>query len=150
MILSYVKNYVEKIDILKEKSTYTLGNITFSTPIKHIHGVETYGLNIQGKNHSLSMITDTQYFEGLESHYTGDILVINVVFFEERKDILHLCVDDVEKIIATNKPKLCIITHFGMTMLKAKPWEIAQHLSDKYGVEVIAARDGMDYHLDSE
>ena len=55
VILKYVRNYVEKIEILKEKGTYQIGNISFSTPIKHIHGVETYGLNIHGKNHFISI-----------------------------------------------------------------------------------------------
>ena len=148
MILKYVREYVDKIEILKEKGNYSIGNISFSTPIKHNHSAETYGLNIKGKNHSLSIITDTQYFKGLESHYTGDILIINVVFFDEKKEILHLNKNDVERIITTNKPKLCIISHFGMTMVKNQPWQIAQNLSERTGIKVIAARDGMELDLD--
>jgi len=39
------------------------------------------------------------------------------------------------------------LTHFGMTMWRAKPWEIAQRLSQQTGVRVIAARDGMRFDL---
>lgn len=148
VILKYVRSYVEKIEILKEKGTYSIKNISFSTPIKHNHGVETYGLNIHGKNHSISMITDTKYFEKLESYYKEDILIINSVLIEEKDYIQHLSLKDVEKIISVNKPKLTILTHFGMTFIKAKPWEIAEDLTKKIGIKVIAASDGMEIDLD--
>lgn len=152
VILKYIRDYVDKIEILKEKESYTIGNISFSTPEKHIHGVETYGLNIQGKGCSISVITDTEYFENPESHYTGDILIINTVLYDDRykekKGIQHLSLKDAEKIISVNKPKVSILTHFGMTMIKMKPWEIAENLSEKLGVEVIAARDGMELDID--
>lgn len=61
---------------------------------------------------------------------------------------MHLSLKDAEKIITANKPKLSILTHFGMTMIKAKPWEIAEQLSDKLGVKVIAASDGMEIDID--
>jgi ribonuclease BN (tRNA processing enzyme) len=148
VILRYIKDYVDHVEILKEQGNYTLKNISFSTPIKHVHGVESYGLNVRAKNTSISLVSDTQYFDGLESHYSGDILIINVVRLEPAEHIFHLSVEGAEKIIAANKPKLCILTHFGMTMIRAKPWEIARQLSEKHGVEVIAARDGMTIDLD--
>lgn len=148
VILKYVRNYVERIVTLKERGTYNIGNLKFTTPIKHDHGVETYGFNIFGKRHSISFITDTKYFNGLESNYTRDILIINIVLYKGKDYINHLSLEDVEKIIINNKPKLAIITHFGMTIIKAKPWEIAQNLSDKTGVNVIAAGDGMELDLD--
>jgi phosphoribosyl 1,2-cyclic phosphodiesterase len=148
VILKYVRNQVEKIEILKEKGRYQIGSISFSTPIQHHHGAETYGLNIMGKNCSLSYITDTDYFEGLASYYRGDILVLNVVMLEERSEFSHLCLSEAEQIITENKPKLAILTHFGMNMVKAKPWEIAEHLTKKLGVQVMAARDGMTVELD--
>ena len=40
------------------------------------------------------------------------------------------------------------MTHFGMTMVKAKPWEIAEDISKKTDVKVIAASDGMNLDLD--
>jgi phosphoribosyl 1,2-cyclic phosphodiesterase len=148
VILQYVRDNVNKIEILHEKGTYQVGSISFSTPIQHIHGVETYGLNIVGKDHTISFITDTQYFDGLESYYTGNVLVVNVVRLEKHEHIPHLSLPDVEKIIAVNKPCLSVLTHFGMTMIKAKPWELAKSLSEKLGVKVVAARDGMEIDLD--
>ena len=148
VILKYTRNHVEKIEILKEKQKYKIGNISFSTPVKHIHGVETYGLNIFGKNSSLSIISDTKYFKGLEKYYNGDILIINVVLLDERSEIDHLSLKDTENILSINKPKLGILTHFGMNVIKLKPWEIAEDLTKKLGIKIIAARDGMEVDLD--
>ena len=149
VVLKYIRNYLEKIEILKEKGRYKIGNISFETPVKHIHhGVEGYGFNIFGKNTSISIISDTMYFNDLESYYNGDLLILNVVFYENKKDLQHFDIKDAEKIISEKKPKLAILTHFGMIMIKAKPWEIAEKLSKKLGVKVIAASDGMEIDLD--
>jgi hypothetical protein len=45
------------------------------------------------------------------------------------------------------KPKVAILTHYGTRVWQAKPWEIAQGLSEQTGVRVIAARDGMRFDL---
>ena len=147
VILKYIRNYVEKIEILEGGKTYTIGNIKFETPIKHIHGVETYGLNIYGGKFQISIITDTKYFDGLENYYKGDILILNVVLLKNNDNIMHLSIEDIEKIIKINKPKLSIITHFGMTIIRNKPWEIANDLSNKTNEKVIAASDGMSINI---
>jgi len=98
-------------------------------------------VNIKGKNCDVSLIVDTDYFPGLESYFRGDILILNVVMLEDKSTIEHLCLDEAEHIISANNPRLAILTHFGMGMVKAKPWEIAEQLTKKLGVQVIAARD---------
>lgn len=142
VVLKHFRKNVEKIEVLKEKQVYNIKDISFETPVEHIHGVETFGLNIFGKNNSVSIISDTKYFEGLESFYNADILVIYVVLKESKKDILHLSLEDVEKIIKGVSPRLCILTHFGMNVIRSKPWIFAEKLSEKLGVEVAAASDG--------
>lgn len=42
---------------------------------------------------------------------------------------------------------MAILTHFGMTLWRAKPWEVAAKLSEETDVNVIAARDGMRFDL---
>ncbi len=150
VILNYVRQQVEKIEVLKENRTYQIGNISFDTPVRLKHGVETYGLNIKGKTHTISLISDTDYFPELASNFTGDILIINVVMLEDKNTIEHLCLAEAEQIIVENKPKLAILTHFGMGMVKAKPWEIAEQLSQKHGIKVLAANDGMIVNLDED
>ena len=149
VILKYVRKYVKNIEVLKEKKEYKINKIYFTTPVRHLHhGVETYGLNIYGKKSSISFISDTAYFIGIEKYYTEPILIINVVRMQENKKIEHLTIKDAEKIIKENKPKIAILTHFGMTIIKSKPWEIAQKLSEKLDLKVVSASDGMQVNLD--
>ena len=148
VILMYLRDYLNKIEILKEKKNYSIGNIRFETPVKHLHGVETYGLNIFGEKNKISIISDTKYFNGLEKFYNGDILIINVVLLENHDNIMHLSIEDAEKIIRINKPKLSIITHFGMNVIRNKPWEIANIISQNTKTKVIAASDGMSINID--
>lgn len=59
----------------------------------------------------------------------------------------HLSVPDAAKIIKSLKPKAALLNHFGMSMWRAKPWTVAQRLSDETGVRVMAASDGMRFDL---
>ena len=147
VIFSYLKDYLEGIQILQEGKSYSIGNISFTTPIRHIHGVETYGMVFTTTNHTFSYIADSRYFDGLCHSYGGELLIINVVMLEANRPFDHLSVPDAEHIIVELKPKVAILTHFGMTIWRAKPWEIAQSLSQQTGVRVLAARDGMRFDL---
>ncbi len=150
VVLNYYKGLLERIEVLKEGGTYTVGEIKINTPKRHVHGVETYGLNIGLKDEEetkVSFIADTRYFDGLENYYDGKALVLNVVMYQRREGVDHLCVEDAKKIIEARRPRVAILTHFGMTMLRNKPWVIAKRLSEETGVEVIAARDGMRFDL---
>jgi phosphoribosyl 1,2-cyclic phosphodiesterase len=59
----------------------------------------------------------------------------------------HLSLPEAKCIIEELKPRIVILTHFGMTMWRAKPWELAGELSEETGVHVIAARDGLKFDL---
>lgn len=150
VVLNRYRKLLEREEIFKEGYSYTVGNLEINTPKQHLHPVETYGLNISAKNRKikLSFIADTLYFDGLEKFYTADILILNVAMYKRREGVDHLCVEDAEKIIKASLPKVAIITHFGMTMLRNKPWEIAKKMTEKTGVKVIAASDGMKFNLE--
>jgi hypothetical protein len=70
-------------------------------------------------------------------------MIIHVVLMQCRQELPHLCLDDAERIIREAKPRLAILTHYGMTVWRAHPWELAAGLSQRLGTEVRAARDGM-------
>jgi phosphoribosyl 1,2-cyclic phosphodiesterase len=150
VVLKYAMGYVEKIEMLKEDSKYRIGDIRFSTARRHQHRVETYGLNFTTSPLTISFVTDTRFFPELPSLYRGEILVIHVVRLKPIGDdpIDHLSVEDVKSIIRKAKPRLTILTHFGMTMIKAKPWVVAAELEKELGLRVIAASDGMKIDLE--
>lgn len=146
--LKYLRDFVGEIVLLEENKIYTIKNVNFTTPLKHIHqDCETYGIKFLIGDKSISFITDTRFFPGLISAYNSDIIVINTIFLE-RRDYDHLCLDDVKKIISEIKPKCAILTHFGMSILSAKPHIIAEKLSESSNIKVIAARDGMLFDID--
>jgi phosphoribosyl 1,2-cyclic phosphodiesterase len=152
VVLNYYKGLLKRVEVLKEGGVYSVGLIEISTPKRHIHGVEAYGLNIGLKGERrpiVSFIVDTLYFDDLENYYDGNVLVLNVAMYKPRESVEHLCVKDAKKIIEARRPKVAILTHFGMTMLRNKPWEIAKELSEETGVDVIAARDGMKFDLEA-
>ena len=147
VIFSYLRGSLEGIEVLKEGKSYSIGNVSFTTPIRHVHPVETYGMVFRSGGHTFSYIADTHYFDGLCHSYGGELLIMNVVFLEAGRPIDHLSVPDARHIIMELKPRVAIMTHFGMTMWKTKPWEIAEKLSEETGIRVIAARDGMKFEL---
>jgi len=147
VIFSYLKDYLEGVEVLQEGKSYSVGNISFTTPVRHIHQVETYGMLFRTTEHTFSYIADSRYFDGLCYSYGSELLIINVVRLEANHPFDHLSVPDAEHIITELKPKVAILTHFGRTIWQAKPWEVAQRLSQDTGVKVIAARDGMKFDL---
>jgi ribonuclease BN (tRNA processing enzyme) len=154
VVLRYLRHFVDSIHTLEVGGIYTLGKIKFTTPVRHIHGVETYGIKFNSSKYVISLIADTRFFPELSRYYSkSDLIILNVVRHEATGMSLrvdHLNLEDVKIIIKEIKPKAAIITHFGMTMVRAKPWELADKLFDELGIRVVAARDGMDFKLDEE
>jgi len=147
VVLQYVRPFLERIEILQEGGSYHVDGVSFHTPLRHHHPVETYGIVFNAGNHTISCLVDTRYFDELCQHYKADLLILNVVRLEPGGPFDHLSVPDAGEIIKNLKPKVAILNHFGMTMWRAKPWEVAQRLSEETGVRVIAARDGMRFDL---
>jgi phosphoribosyl 1,2-cyclic phosphodiesterase len=143
IIFSHLRSFPKEIIIFKEGEKYTLGNIKFITPKRHIHTVETYGLKFLFDKIAISLISDTRYFTGIENYYKADIVIINLVFFEPRPGIDHLNIQEAKRIIKDINPDTAILTHFGMSMLKKKPYELAEKMKEELGINIVAAYDGM-------
>ncbi len=149
VMFSYLKEYIDGIELLKEGGAYTVDGVKFSTPLRHIHTVETYGLQFASPGRTFSYIADSRYFDKLVESYRSELIIINVVFMDNHFKVDHLSINDVEKIVSGIKPKAAILTHFGMQLWRAHPPEVAAQLSQKTGVNVIAASDGMVFDLET-
>jgi len=146
VILNYLRDFLEDIKILEENKKYQIGDLTFNTSIKHRHPVETYGIIFDFNGKKISFLVDTEYFpELIENYKDSYILVINLVRYQPHKSgkVMHLSIDNAKELIRRVKPEKTILTHFGWSMIRAKPWEVAERLTSELGVEVIAASDGM-------
>ncbi len=154
IVLKYVRGYVDEIHVLREGGSHTLGGVEISTPLRHIHPVETYGIVLKSSKYTISFIVDSRFFPDLITKYKrSDLIVINVVRYNgkggKRLDVDHLNLEDVKKIIKGIKPKQAVLTHFGMTMVRSKPWGIAAEIEKEMGIRTIAASDGMEFDLTS-
>jgi phosphoribosyl 1,2-cyclic phosphodiesterase len=154
VIFSHVRPYLAKLEIMKPGAEFEItSNIQLQIPISHQHTAETYGLKFITPMGIVSHIVDTYYFDGLlDAYSSSDLLILNVVRLKDKNDrdreILHLNVSHAEHLIESIKPKFAILTHFGLTMIQAKPWKIARQMTEKIGVQVIAASDGMSFDLE--
>ena len=140
VVLQYLRGFPNQIVRLEPKTTYKVGAVEFTTSPRHIHGVETFGFRFGDR---LGWVTDSAWYEGIAEDHKADVMVIHVVLLDRRPPLPHLALADAEQIIRDAKPRLAVITHYGMTVWRARPWELAAQLSESTGVEVKAARDGM-------
>jgi phosphoribosyl 1,2-cyclic phosphodiesterase len=144
VVLRYLRHFPQEIVTLQPETEYRVNDLSFTTSPRHVHQVETYGFRFGTK---LGWVTDSAYYDGIAEQHKADVMVIHVVLMHCRSELPHLCLDDAERIISQARPRLAIITHFGMTVWRAHPWELAEGLTQRLGIEVKAARDGMSVEL---
>ena len=144
VVLKYIRQFPQEIVALEPETEYTVGEVTFTTTPRHVHQVETYGFRFGNR---LGWVTDSAYYDGIAEQHKADVMVIHLVLMECRAGLPHLCLDDAERIIREAKPRLAILTHYGMTVWRAHPRELAEDLTQRIGTEVKAARDGMSVEL---
>jgi ribonuclease BN (tRNA processing enzyme) len=155
IVLRYVRDYLDEVRVLEEGATHTMGNVEISTPLRHVHPIETYGIVFKTPGYTISFIVDTRFFPELIERYNGsDLVVINVVRYNgkggKKLDVDHLNLEDVKKLVRGISPKKAILTHFGFTMIRSKPWEAAAEVEKETGIKTVAASDGMEYDLEKE
>lgn len=144
VVLRYVRKYPERIEILEDSKAVRVGDVVIK-PVRHRHGeVETYGVILETDEGKLGFVADTRFFPELPERYAScDFLVLNVVCLKPTPGVDHLSLPEATEIIKGVHPRLAVLTHFGMTMLRARPRELALKLSGKLGVDVLAAEDGL-------
>jgi phosphoribosyl 1,2-cyclic phosphodiesterase len=140
VVLRYVRRWPLEIVRLGPNTDYSVGSIAFTTTRRHPHGVETYGFRFGDR---LGWLTDSDMYDGIVEDHRAEVMILHTVLLDPRPDLPHLSVVEAEAIIAEARPRLAILTHFGMNVWRAHPWELAAAISQRTGVEVKAARDGM-------
>jgi phosphoribosyl 1,2-cyclic phosphodiesterase len=144
VLLKYLRRFPREIVRLAPQTAYAVGDITFETSGRHVHQAETYGFRFGDR---LGWVTDSAYYDGISEQHRADVMVLHTILLHCQSEIPHLCVDDVERIIREAKPRLALLTHYGMTVWRANPAEIAAGMSQRLGIDVQAARDGMSVEL---
>lgn len=140
VILKYLRRFPEEIVRLEPETAYTVGGITFTTSARHVHQAETYGFRFGDR---LGWITDSRYYDGIAEQHRADVMLIHTVLMDCHSHLPHLCVADAERIVRDAEPKVAYLTHYGMSVWRANPHDVAARISDRTGIDVRAAVDGL-------
>ncbi len=113
--------------------------------IKAKHDIDdAFGLKIFIDGKVIGYTGDTEYYRGIGRNYTGcDYLIVNCMKPADDPFPGHMTVDDVAELVKEAKPKVAVITHMGMKMLRAGPKKEAEKIEKKSKVRTIAAYDGL-------
>jgi len=144
VVLKYVRRFPLEIIRLAPETSYAVNGLPFTTSARHVHQSETYGFRFGEK---LGWITDSGYYDGIAEQHKAEVMVIHTVLRECIPTLPHLCIADAERIVRDAKPRLAFLTHYGTTVWRANPSEIAADLSQRTGIDVRAASDGLSLEL---
>jgi len=152
VVLRYLREHLDGIETISEGTKHSIGEVSVEFPIRHRHhSVEAYGYRIHWSGGTICHVVDTRYFPELSGAYRGNVLILNVVLHDPDDQkiayIDHLNLNNARTLIGDIRPDRAILTHFGLTMLRARPHELAETIGRETGVEVIAAYDGMTHKL---
>jgi phosphoribosyl 1,2-cyclic phosphodiesterase len=145
VVFRYAQAFVARRELLEAGGRYALGaGVTLETPLAHDHGVETYGYRLACEGFTAAHVVDTFWMDALLAAYAGvDLIVVNATRLKGRdRRYLHLGLDDAEFLVAQIRPRLAVLTHFGMQLPPAKAAAAALAIAQRTSVPVVAARDG--------
>lgn len=134
---------------LKEYTDYAIGDLKISTKLTHLHTTPTFGAVFKSDSYSFAYIADTLYTDQLAIDYRADVVIVNTVFKNQMPGYMHLSASDMYKFLEIFKPKILILTHFGMGFLNESPHLVAKEISQKTNTNVIAAWDNMIVELEN-
>lgn len=146
VVLKYTKNGFKHIWQTEIGQEYTHEDIRIKPVVEHIHkGAKTFSLEFSSERKRFIFVPCGRFYEAMLHAYQKepDLMVFNTTFIKPNNNFFHLSAEDVERIIKEVKPKKAVITHYSLVMLRENPKRVAKLLSERTGIEVIAAEDGL-------
>jgi hypothetical protein len=108
------------------------------------HNTDNMGFKFFTSKFVLSYSSNTEYSSELIENYKGsDILILNVLTPADKKSPGFLCVDDAIKIANKVKPKMLILTGFGIKMLQTDILTETRRIQKETNIQTLAAKDGL-------
>ncbi len=150
-ITNFHKSLVSQVLVAEQGKSAEFQNFKVSfTPT--VHGEPTgIGFVFHFPNLTLGYTADTSYYPGMEEHFQGsDVLIMNTIHPELNHVEGIMTLGDAIKLASLVKPKLAILTHFGIKSLRFGPERMASILADRAGVRCVAARDFLTLDLEKE
>ena len=144
VVTRYHQTLVERIIPMEKDHKVGLDLVEIhALPVEHTDPY-ALGFKFYCPKFILSYTGDTrltpQLLEGLKG---TNILIMNVPYPGNKGQGLNLDTESAIKIVTQIKPKLVVMTHFGLEMIKADPLVEAREVQRITGVQTIAAKDGL-------
>lgn len=142
-VSKYHKGLVERFIALKSGMRIGINEVNIiATTAKHTS--TSVGFRFSTEKFVVSYISDTEYCKELAQEHKGvNVMIINCKYPLGLSQAGHLNSEDVVRLLEKTKPKLAIITHFGIKMLDADPLYEAREIQKRAKCQVIAAKDGL-------
>jgi ribonuclease BN (tRNA processing enzyme) len=137
-------DFVERVLALEPGTRIGINNINiFTTKTKHFDS-EGIGFIFDTPKYRIGYTSDTEFTDEIADQYKDcQILILNCKYPASEKHEGHLNTIDAANFIARAKPKLSVITHFGIKMIHADPIFEAREMQRQTGLDVMAAVDGL-------
>lgn len=140
----YYKNCLERYVVLNEGQKVGINDVEVQALKARHSDSHAIGFKFFTPNYTLSYSGDTKYsVEVAEEYKNSNILILNVPFLKKEKDNDGLSKEDAIKIINIVRPRLTIITHFGIDFIKSDPLYEVREIQKETNCQVISAKDSM-------
>ena len=137
-------NMVEKVIPLEKNHKIGVELVEINTLSAEHTDPTAIGFKFYCPKFTLSYTGDTKLTDKLLEELSGsDILILNVPYPGNTGKGLNLDTQSAIKIVAHVRPKIAVLTHFGLEMLKADPMQEAREIQRITGIQTIAAKDGL-------
>ncbi|MBW2991263.1 MBL fold metallo-hydrolase [Candidatus Woesearchaeota archaeon] len=138
------RDFVEKILALGPGAKIGINNINIITTKALHYDSDGIGFIFETPKYSIGYASDTEFTPEIADQYSKcGMLILNCKHPREMKEPGHLNTDAVVEFIKKAKPKLAVITHFGIKMIEANPLYEAREIQKESKAEVVAAKDGL-------
>ncbi len=140
----YHQKFLEKMLVLEKNQKVGVELVEIHTLAAKHTDPTALGFKLFCPKFVVGYTGDTAYSDELCEQLSGtDILILNVPYSAKNGKDLNLDSDSALQIISKVRPKVAILTHFGMDMLRADPINEARMIQRVTGVQTIAAKDGL-------
>jgi len=143
-VSKYHRGRVDFCRVVKPGDSFDIGGTGIEV-IPAFHSDSSgVGFRLRTNDGEIVWGSDTRLSDELFSAYKcARVLILSVTTPLRVRIPFHLNTEDAAKITEICHPELCIITHFGVRMLKNGVAEQARWIQDRTGIRTVAARDGM-------
>jgi phosphoribosyl 1,2-cyclic phosphodiesterase len=132
--------YIEKTLVLKPKNKVAINQFDI-LPIK-TDKPESIGFLLHTSDFHMSYISDSPFTKTLAHMHADSDMIIFQVQFQKKKDG-ETTIEDVFEFLSEIRPKLAVLTGFGMKLLESDLLTLARTIQKETGVQTVCATDGL-------